>query len=443
MSNERLPPQTKFIIGNEACERLSFYAMRALLTPFLVSELFRGMPEAKGKAEAVYHFFIAAIYFLALGGAFLADRMWGRYRTIITLSFGYCAGHGLLALSESAGTQSLRTWIFFAGLACIAIGGGGIKPCVSAFAGDQFGPERAHQIPKIYSLFYWSINFGSFFGIALIPLVQENWGYSWAFGIPGIFMALATLIFWLGRNSYVKKPPMRHEPPADPATRAADTRTLGNIASVFLPILVFWALFDQTGSTWEQQGEEMRPYSILFFGRWNYEVNAVSIQSLNPLLVMLLIPICTKGLYPLLARCGFSPTPLRRMGTGMVFAAASFVIAGWLQHRIASGEKLSILWQFAPYVVITTGEVLLSVTGLEFAFSQAPARLKSTIMSLWLLMVFLGNLLAGVIAQFNASVIHATGAMKMLFYAALMLVVAGIYAVIARKFPERTAETAK
>ena len=127
----------------------------------------------------------------------------------------------------------------------------------------------------------------------------------------------------------------------------------------------------------------------------------------------------------------------------MVFAAASFVIAGWLQHRIASGEKLNILWQFAPYVVITTGEVLLSVTGLEFAFSQAPVRLKSTIMSLWLLMVFLGNLLAGVIAQFNASVVHATGAMKMFFYAALMLVVAGIYAVIAQKFPAHDAKTVK
>ena len=438
---DRLPPQTKFIVGNEACERLSFYAMRALLTVFLGKVLFAGRPDAQPLAEAVYHYFICAIYFLAIGGAFLADRFWGKYRTILILSVGYCLGHGLLALSEFAGSPDSRCWIYFSGLAAIAIGGGGIKPCVSAFAGDQFTGGREHLLPKIYSLFYWSINFGSFFGIALIPIVRDRWGYAWAFGIPGIFMALATFIFWLGRKSYVLKPPMRSAPPADPVTRAADIKTLLRIALVFSPIPVFWALFDQTGSTWVQQGEKMTPLRLDWL--WGYRLDEVSIQSLNPLLIMALIPFCVKVLYPLLDRYFFKPTPLRRIGVGMVFAAASFAISAWLQQRVDGGEKLSIAWQMLPYVVLTTGEVLLSATGLEFAFSQAPTRLKSTIMSLWLLTVFFGNLLAGVIAQFNANVMKLSNSTKMLFYAVLMLLVAGIFALIARKFPEQSGAEAQ
>jgi proton-dependent oligopeptide transporter, POT family len=430
----RLPPQTKYIVGNEACERLSFYGMRAILTVFLGKVIFAGSATASGDAEAVYHYFNGAIYFLAIGGAFLADRLWGKYKTILLLSLGYCVGHGLLAASEFAGSPEARKWIFFAGLAAIAIGGGGIKPCVSAFAGEQFTGGREHLLPKIYSLFYWSINFGSFIGIAMIPWVRDRWGYAWAFGIPGIFMAIATLIFWMGRATYIVKPPTRHVAPADPATRAADTKTLLRIALVFSPIPVFWALFDQTGSTWVQQGAKMTPFTIEWLG--GYRLDAETIQTLNPLLVMALIPFCVKVLYPAMERFVCKPTALRRMGAGMVFAAAAFVITAWLQHRVDGQEKLSIVWQMIPYVVITIGEVLLSATGLEFAFSQAPARLKSTIMSLWLLTVFFGNLLAGVVAQLNANIFKFSGSTKMLFYAALMFVVAGLFALIARKFPE-------
>src|SRR6185369_2312856 len=127
------------------------------------------------------------------------------------------------------------------------LGAGGIKPCVSAFVGDQFTGGREHLLPKIYSIFYWSINFGSFFGVALLPKVRDHYGYAWAFGIPGIFMALATLIFWLGRKTYIRKPPVGEQPPPPQSVVAADRRTIGRIVLIFAPILVFWSLFDQTG----------------------------------------------------------------------------------------------------------------------------------------------------------------------------------------------------
>src|SRR5204863_6408478 len=101
------------------------------------------------------------------------------------------------------------TWGLYIGLALIALGSGGIKPCVSAFCGDQFKPEQAGLLAKAYGLFYWSINFGSFFSFLVIPWLKDEWSYRVAFGVPGVLMLIATLIFWLGRKHYLRMPPSR------------------------------------------------------------------------------------------------------------------------------------------------------------------------------------------------------------------------------------------
>ncbi len=433
----RLPPQTKYIVGNEACERLSYYGMRSILVMFIAKELYPNHENATGFAKSIYHYFIMATYFLPLLGAWVADRYWGRYRTILWISMLYCVGHGLLAAMDLTPALETKRVLFFAGLICIAVGSGGIKPCVSAFVGDQFSGGREHLLPKIYGLFYWSINFGSFFAFAAIPLIKKSGNVSLAFGLPGIFMALATLIFWMGRKTYKMVPPNRSQAPLDAATRKSDLGILARIALVFAPVSVFWALFDQTGSTWVIQGERMTPYFITWL--WNYEVNAETIQAVNALFVMLFIPIFTYWLYPGMDRSGVRPTPLRRMGAGMVLGALSFVASAWLQNRIDGGEQLSIMWQNFPYAVLTAGEVLLSATGLEFAFRNAPSRLKSTIMSFWLLTVAAGNFLTGTVtAAFGKlGITKAPEQKEMLFYAALMLVVAAVFAAIAHKFPDR------
>ena len=98
------------------------------------------------------------------------------------------------------------------GLALIAIGAGGIKPCVAAFVGDQFKPSQHHLLTIIYGWFYWVINLGAAAAFFIIPQVHIHWGYSWAFGIPGLAMGLATFIFWLGRRQYVRQPPERQAP---------------------------------------------------------------------------------------------------------------------------------------------------------------------------------------------------------------------------------------
>jgi POT family proton-dependent oligopeptide transporter len=411
----------------------------------------------RAEATEVAHLFKMGVYFLPLAGGWLADRWLGRYWTILSLSLFYCLGHGTLAVFE--GTRGG----LYAGLVLIAIGAGGIKPCVSAFVGDQFGEAQRRLLPRVYGLFYWAINLGAFLAFALIPLVRDHAGYRWAFGVPGLFMGLATLIFWLGRRHYTRQPPARQTKQAgflkvvwfawqrrqerqagqsflDPAlarfspAEVRGAKAVASILMVFATIPVFWALFDQINTTWVLQGEKMAPFQVL-----GYKVDAERIQSISALLVLVLIPVFTIWLYPLAERLGLRPTPLRRMGAGMVLAALSFMVCAWLQGRMDAGQSLSLAWQIIPYVFLEAGEVMLSVTGLEFAFSQAPAYMKSTIMSFWLITVAVGNLLVASFTNLNHRLIKAQGAAEFLFYALLMLAVAGIFTLCARRYREPVA----
>lgn len=638
------PPGIKYIIGNEGCERFSYYGMRAILYVYIVGLYINlsGMDPkaADAEATAAYHLFGAAVYALPLIGAMLADRLLGKYYTILSLSVVYCLGHLALAIFEDPNNMFGVDPItgLYIGLGLIAVGSGGIKPCVSAHVGDQFGKSNWHLLQKIYNAFYFIINFGSAFSTILIPIIRGKelspgvyeGSVSWAFGVPGILMGVATIFFWMGRNAFV------HVPPTHPGKRglldvlagtalfmvigwwiffqdmtegwvidvavsgvclvafvvlfnirqrieaddgflaltfeAVKARALGKgqgaivgglivlfelillltfsplvllyllvmavfgkrrpsnpdtsahwfygpvaqkhgsaiaegpiavwkIMSVFIFISVFWALFDQHSSTWIAQAKVMdrvidlsttgcylaglgigllfafivalsaekdlplwammatgalmgptiywmtgaadqRSYGAaelliasgtliggtgLYFGigqvtrsKWvvcasflglgaglgyvmsvigAFELQASQVPALNPFMVMVLIPLTTFGLYPLLEKFGLKMHPLRRMTMGMLMAGVSFVLVAMIQQRIDAGQTVHIGWQVIPYLVITLAEVMVSITGLEFAYSQAPKRMKSVIMGFWLFNVSLGNVLVAVIAK--------------------------------------------
>ena len=198
---------------------------------------------------------------MPLLGAWLSDKLIGRYHTILWVSMIYCLGNGVLACSGFAGDVHAQLICLCVGLGFIAFGSGGIKPCVSAFMGDQFKPEQSHLLQKAYGAFYWSINFGSFFSFLVIPFIKAKSGYSWAFGVPGILMALATLIFWLGTKHYVRKPTNRETKHAGfftvfmSAWRASKTTPwlpLMNLFTtvglpVFAMVIMVWLFFSKGG----------------------------------------------------------------------------------------------------------------------------------------------------------------------------------------------------
>ena len=321
----------------------------------------------------------------------------------------------------------------YAGLALIAIGAGGIKPCVSAFVGDQFRPDQAHLLTQIYGWFYWSVNLGATAAFLIIPPVHKHYGYAWAFGIPGIFMGIATFVFWLGTKYYIRQPPQsqsRQRPEffgviwhaltigaRQPGQKfflslsrftseeVQGARTASRVFSPSSsPICFFWALYYQSTSTWILQGNSMTPFSMTLPIIGPYTIDGEVMQSAGSILVMILVPIFTLGVYPMLEKIGILPTALRRMSVGMVAGAVSFIVCGFLQYRVDHGAQLSVLWQLAPYTVLEIGEVLVSATALEFAFSQAPASMKSIIMSFWLMTVTGGNLLIALVHQAQSHV---------------------------------------
>jgi len=206
----RLPRQIPYIIGNEACERFSFYGMRNILVQFLVSSVILAYIPSdarEGAAKDIFHSFVIGVYFFPLLGGWLSDRYFGKYNTVFWFSLVYCAGHACLALFDDNKNG------FYTGLFLIALGSGGIKPLVVSFVGDQFTRDNKHLAKIVFDFFYWTINFGSFFASLLMPLFLRSYGPAVAFGIPGVLMFIATVIFWLGRKQYVRVPPTRGEDP--------------------------------------------------------------------------------------------------------------------------------------------------------------------------------------------------------------------------------------
>lgn len=443
------PSQIKYIVGSEAAERFSFYGMRAILVIFMIRHL--GFEEHK--AQAIYHYFISLNFLTPLIGAYISDIYWGKYKTIILISLGYCLGHATLAMFESE-------MGLYVGLFLIACGAGGIKPNVTTFVGDQFDQSNKHLLEKIYQIFYFSINFGAFFASLLIPYLLPRLGASVAFGIPGVLMAIATYIIWSGRNQYVKMPPAGQGNSSQiipilfySLTRLGQKRGEGTsfldvakgkygaekvegvksvvaLMKVFALLTAFWGLFDQTGSTWVTQAEKM-DRTIPFLGG---QIESSMMQAFNPILVLIMIPLFGWGLYPGLQKLGFKVTPLRKISAGMLLTGLSFLVAGWLEARLNSGEVISVFWQVIPYVIITASEILVSITALEFAYSQAPPTMKSTIMGLFFLTLSLGNFLTAVVQQMNIF----SGAMQFFFYGGMMFSVALVFIWIASGYKEKS-----
>jgi proton-dependent oligopeptide transporter, POT family len=389
-----MPSGIPHIIGNEAAERFSFYGMKAILFVFLTQYLHLMDGKAGKPMDAVFtteliHWFNFAFYLTPIMGAILADVFFGKYRVIMFLSMVYCAGHAALAMMGQFGYSQ---WWMISGLVLIALGAGGIKPCVSAHVGDQFGSKNSHFLSKVFNWFYFSINLGAFASMLLTPWLLEWYGPHWAFGVPGVLMAIATFIFWLGRHRFAHVPPGGMDFVMEVMGKDGLIAML-KLLPVYLFVAVFWALFDQTSTTWIFQSQSMDRNFLGF--NWLPS----QIQSLNSVFVLSFIPIFSYFIYPVVQK--FWPlSSLRKMGIGFIMMTSAFVLVSVIQEWIDAGEKPNIGWQISAFALLTVAEILISIVALEFAYTQAPRKMKSVIMCFYLAAVAVGNILVVVVNNF-------------------------------------------
>ncbi len=427
VATEDMPKGIPFIIGNEAAERFSYYGMRTILIVFMTEYLLGRdgnlAPMAESEASGWYHLFGSAVYALPALGAIVSDAWWGKYNTILRLSVVYCLGHLALALDETRLGLAV-------GLTLIAIGSGGIKPCVTANVGDQFGTKNEHLLERVIGWFYFSINFGSFFATLLTPYLLERFGPHVAFGLPGLLMLIATILFWMGRKEYVHVPP-KGMAVVKEAFSPEGLRAVAKLVMLMAFLAPYYALFEQQGSSWILQAKKM-DRTLPLVG----ELLPSQIHAVNPLLVMLFVPMFSYGVYPAFRKIT-EVTPLRKIGAGFFLVAASFGVCAHVENLIGAGETPTIWWQLLAYALITAGEVLISVTSLEFFYTQAPRKLKSVIMSVKMFAVSLGNLVA---AAVNFVIMNPDktsklpGASYYLFFVGMMLVTGIIYIPVARAY---------
>lgn len=445
---EGMPPGIPYIVGNEAAERFSFYGMRAILVVFMTQYLIGadGAPDVMSdeKAKEWFHLFVSAAYFFPLLGAFVADWFWGKYRTIMFLSIIYCFGHLALALDET------RTGLVL-GLSLIAIGTGAIKPCVSAHVGDQFGPKNKHLISRVFGWFYIAINMGAVASSWLTPILLDKEkfyetfgeglkGVSWispgpslAFGVPGVLMAIATIVFWMGRNTFVHIPPRGKKFIKDSLT-GDKLKVILRLLPIYACISIFWCVFDQTGSAWVLQAKEMDKNLL------GVEWLESQLQLINPAMILILVPIFSYAIYPYLER-RFNITALGKISVGMFVTVLSWCLSSWIEMRIGAGETPNIIWQIAAYGLLTSGEVMVSITSLEFSYRQAPNSMKSVIMSIYLFSVAAGNLVTASVNRFiqnEDGTSKLPGAQYYWFFTGLILVAAIASIFVAKMYQEKS-----
>ncbi|XP_008821807.1 solute carrier family 15 member 1 [Nannospalax galili] len=365
-----------FIVVNEFCERFSYYGMRALLVLYFRN--FIGWDD--DLSTAIYHTFVALCYLTPILGALIADSWLGKFKTIISLSIVYTIGQAVISVSSindltdhnhdgSPDSLPVHVALSMIGLVLIALGTGGIKPCVSAFGGDQFEEGQEKQRNRFFSIFYLAINAGSLISTIITPILRvqqcgihsQQACYPLAFGVPAALMAVSLIVFVLGSRMYKKFQPQgnimgkvvkcigfaiknrfRHRSKTFPkrehwldwAKEKYDERLISQIKMVtkvlflYIPLPMFWALFDQQGSRWTLQATTMS-------GRIGaIEIQPDQMQTVNAILIVIMVPIVDAVVYPLIAKCGFNFTSLKKMTVGMFLASMAFVVAAIVQVEI-------------------------------------------------------------------------------------------------------------
>ena len=433
----------------ELWERFSYYGMRAILMYFMVAPAANGgLGFSTSAAGGIYGSYTMAVYLLALPGGFIADRIIGAKRSVLIGGSMIALGHFALATPMIAG--------FYAGLFLIAIGTGLFKPNISALVGALYDGDRDDTRRDAgFALFYMGINIGAFVAPIVTGFLAQSEmfksfltvagfdpskSWHWGFAAAGVGMTAAVIIF-ARRSAGLANPRSTSDGTAAPSARDmatlsaisvallllavlsdvegftwlrwlflilplagiayatkrsdADGQRLAAVGIFFVAAMIFWAIFEQSGTTLALFADALTDNSV--FG---FSFPSSWYQSLNPIFVILLTPLFAS----LWLKLGTAqPTAAVKFALALVFLAVSYL---WMVPAAgdASDGRVSPLWLVGLYLLFTVGELLLSPVGLSAMTKLAPLRMTGILLGLWFLAAAFGNRLAGVIGgAFKAS----------------------------------------
>lgn len=441
------------ILMCELCERLTYYSVTANVVLFCTNTL----KLESTTAATVSLVFSGTVFIIPVIGGYIADTLAGKYNTILGSGLIYVLGLFLLPTSafdytDFFGTDddgvpfdlstSMRRVYYFMGLVFVAIGTGGIKANVGPFGAQQVEDLGPEAVQSFFNWFYWFINAGSFIAFLGVAYIQQNVSFSLGYLIPFISMIVALVIFVAVKSKYKQTPPGGSiivdslGVCCDAGCRKFDNARKSNggkypddfvtgviavlrVIPVFLLIILYWAIYSQMQSTFFLQGERMD-------AKLGSVIMPIAVLNVfNTIIILILIPIMDKVVYPFLAKYNRSPTHLQRIGLGFVLSALSVLVAGILEiyrkkdieengviQQQLSGDtfnasSISIFAQVPQFALVGASEVFASVSGLEFAYSQAPSFMQGLVMGLFLMTSGIGNYVSEAILEI---VKEATGA---------------------------------
>lgn len=178
----------------EMWERFSFYGMRALLVMFFTASLIDGgWGWPREHAMAIFGSYVGLVYLSTMLGGYFADKIIGYRWAVVVGALLMTLGHGSMALESP--------FFIYMGLGLLVFGNGFFKPNMTSIISEMY-KHRPEKKDGAYTIFYMGVNAGAFFGILLCGYLGEKVGWSWGFGLAGIFMLFGLVQFWLAQNIF-------------------------------------------------------------------------------------------------------------------------------------------------------------------------------------------------------------------------------------------------
>ncbi len=426
--DNRHPRGFRYIFWGELAERASFYGMKTLLLLYMIQKL--GYADAD--SASVVSLFTAFCYILPILGGYIADHWLGKFKTIIYFAIPYILGHIIL------GTFNTEVGLYTA-LLLLAGGSGSIKPNISTLMGLMYQKEgKTHLMTQAFSWFYMAINIGAAITTFSLPFIRDHYGYGPAFMAPTILMAVSLGIFYFGKKYYPMEDVRKvQREKRTPGQKSEDIRVLIRLSGLFLLIVFFWSIFDQSYSTWTLFARDYMNLDLNIFN-WKWHIPPDAVQSLNPVLIVIMTPLFAWIWLKTDKDETHKLSSPRKMLIGfflVILCMGLMTVAGYFGIQ----SKVSIMWELGAYILITMAELCISVVGLQLAFEEAPDRMKSMITGIWLCTVFLGDSLA---AWFSRIYTTTTPGNYFGMMTIMIAVVTVLFYFVGRRFEHRPARTA-